>query len=62
MKQLLDELCDAELSKTNWRSSPFYKLTLLNNDSRGEVGEQIISQIFHKLDYNIQEDFDDNAP
>lgn len=56
MKQLIDELCDVELSKADWHSSPFYKLTLLNNDSRGEVGEQIISQIFHKLDYNIQED------
>ncbi len=42
-----------------WNNSPFKTLLTLSIDGRGKVGEEIISQAFHAIPCNIQEDITD---
>lgn len=56
MKNLIENFCLEHREKDEWTDSPFKGIKELTNDARGELGELIISKLFHYLNYEINED------
>lgn len=60
MINLINTFCEEHKSADIWSNSPFKGVKELTNDHRGKLGEIIISQVFHYLNYNIDDDISDN--
>lgn len=57
MKNLIHNFClSHQNAEDRWKTSPFREIKELTNDARGELGETIVSTIFHSLGYEIDED------
>lgn len=57
MKNLIHNFClSHQNAEDKWKTSPFREIKELTNDARGELGETIVSSIFHGLNYEINED------
>ena len=56
----IEKIKNTQIIEDNpWDNSPFKTLLTLSIDGRGKVGEEIISQAFHAIPCNIQEDITD---
>lgn len=56
MKNLIHTFCQSHQNvEDKWKTSPFREIKELTNDARGELGETIVSSIFHNLNYEIDE-------
>jgi hypothetical protein len=49
------------MEKNPWIDSPYEKINLLTNDTRGKLGEQILSKVFHNIPCHIDQDISDNS-
>lgn len=44
---LINQFCESHKEQDKWENSSFYCIKKLTNDARGELGENLISKVFH---------------
>lgn len=52
----IQEFAKKHKSTNCWANAIFKNIYFLTNDARGQFGEELISEIFHELKYQIDED------
>lgn len=61
MLNLINQFCESHKEQDKWENSSFYCIKKLTNDARGELGENLISKVFHFLHYSFQQDYSNNS-
>ena len=56
MMNLINTFCEEHKPVDIWTNSPFRGVKELVNDHRGELGESMMSKVFHFLNYEINDD------